>query len=267
MLLRRRHLSRVAVVRGVGIVGFLAAVLIAPAAFANLLVQLSFDRQVVAADVFVIGVGVGDRSACPGSPAFIGDCTTVRVLQSLKGEVPSELSLSRKLMGISETNVDCCEADQVYAMALRRNLARPGVYDSTNGAFAIYRIAALWPRSNGQGVAQGDSSSRTLSFDQQVVASDAFVIAISVGDRHQCRDVIIETECTTFTLVRPMKGDVSAAFELPVSTTIYDLETRTSKILQYGFDEAGEIYAMALQGSGDRLRPLGPNTIHRLSGP
>ena len=265
--MRERHRPNIAFTRSFAVVGVLAAVMLATTAFANSLARLSFDRQVVAADVFIIGVGVGDRTACAGPSSFVGDCTTVRVLEALKGEAPSEVSLSREWMGIAETNVDCCEAGQVYAMALVRNRENAGVYNSTNGRHAVYPVEASWPASTMTAVRVQDSRYRLLSFDQQVVASDAFVIAVGAGDRHQCRDTLVEAECTTFTLVQAMKGEVASVFELRVFNEIFDIETLTSTNIPYGFDGSGEVYAMALTGNGDRLNPLNMNAIHRLTGP
>ena len=263
---RERTPAKLALFRSLAVVGALAIVALAPAALASFLVRLSFDRQVVAADVFIIGVGVGDTGECGDRSSFAGGCTTVRVLQVLKGDVPSELLLSRTLMGIAETDVDCCEGGEVYAMALRRG-AHAGVYDSTNGRFAIHRLETSWPKPITTAAQSRPPLDRAMSFDQQVVASDAFVIAMNTGNRHPCREGLPQSECTTFTLVRAMKGEPAAVFELPVSMNVYKLATRTSEEVPYGFDETGGVYAMALRGSGDDLNPLAPDAIHRLATP
>ena len=243
----------------------IGVIVTASGALANSLLRRSFDRQVVAADVFVVGIGAGDRLRCPGDDLYGGMCTTVRVVRTLKGETPDEILLADGLF--PESYPGCCEAGRVYAMALIR--LQSGAYESTNGQFAIYDLGTDW---HGEPPSRAGRTSeaiyRPLSFDQQVVESDIYVVARRTGGPHPCRNAYVQTDCVTFALIRAMKGETPATFEAASALRAYDLDSRGIVQHPYAYFETGQIYALALRAGHDgQFDPVSLDGVHRLLAP
>lgn len=223
----------------------------------------SFDRQVVAADVFIIGVGVGGRAKCSPEDRFVEICSPVRVVQVLKGEAPAEIALSSGIIAGSDSG--CCEAGRIYAMALEH---RGGDrYEPENTRFAIYDLGRDW--SAGAAEPASDSPYRPMTFDQQVVEADVFVVARRTGEAHPCRlESLRESSCVSFTRIRTLKGEVPETFEVPVETSVLSLDTMETTYRAYGYAAAGGVYALALRSGFDGwLTPVSNESVHRLSAP
>ena len=229
---------------------------LATSAVASFLVPQSFDRQVVAGDVFVVGVAVGDKAPCDDPRN--GNCTTVRVLRALKGETPENISLASGMF--PEGYPNCCEAGHVYAMAL---IGTDGVYQSTNGHYAVRDLGPAW-RDAGPGPVEVEPLGRAQSFDQQVVASDAFAVVLSSGERHPCSRSFGSEECTSLTLVRAMKGELPQVIEAPLSYRTIFVRTGESGDVSYPYDRPGQMFALGLYGEGETSHPMSPETVHYL---
>lgn len=223
----------------------------------------SFDRQVVAADAFIIGVGLGGRAQCSPDDRFVEICSPVRVVQVLKGEAPSEIDLSGGF--IAGMDSGCCEAGRIYAMALRHRSGDR--FEPQNTGFSIYDLGQDWPA--GAPGPMADPAHRPTTFDQQVVAADVFVVARRTGEAHPCRLAsMARSTCVSFALIRTMKGEVPETFEVPAGATGLSLDTMQSTYEAYGYAEADGVYALALRSGFDGwLTPVSRESVRRLSAP
>lgn len=223
--------------------------------------RVSFDRQVVGADVFIIGVGVGGRAQCSPDDRFQEICSPVRVVQVLKGEAPSEIALSGGFVAGMDSG--CCEAGRIYAMALKH---RGGDrYESQNTGFSIYDLGRDW--TAGSAVPTIKTGYRPMTFDQQVVDADIFVVARRTGEPHPCRvEALFERVCVSFSLIQTMKGEIPETFEVPAGYSVLSLDTMESSFEAYGYAEAGGVYSLALRSGFDGwLTPVSKESVHRLS--
>ncbi len=247
-------------------------VLIATPALANYVARRSFDRQVVAADAFVIVRATGDRKPCPGEDPNgwpMGVCTTVQVLNALKGD-PGE-TFSFQVEGpISETDPDCCAAGAIYAIAAQRLFG--GTWAPVNGGWGVYALRGPWadsrPAAEPTPWPQGR---RRLSFDQKVVEADHVVIAVATGEPGPCpgENMYSDEECASLTVIQTLKGEVPATFPMRISTRSFNLGTRKTTVESHGCCEVGQIYFLALSGSYNGVfYPVnGADSVQRLVAP
>lgn len=220
--------------------------LIATPVLANYVVQKSFDRQVVAADTVVIVEGRGDREACSAShgPASGGGmCTTLRVLNVLKGTAETEITLEIEGM-IAEMALDCCEAGKVYAMALDGKSG--GVYRSTNAFWSVYELPAPWPTARVAEPIARPAAGRPRTFDQIVVSADLFAIVVGTGEQRSCGNAYLDQKCSVVTVVKAMKGDIPQTIMVPLSQRVFYADTQESREEPYGCCDEGQVYALAL---------------------
>ena len=97
-------------------------------AWANFLVELSFERKMAESDIVIVGTVT---SAAPGS-------ATVRVLSALKGTPGPEVRVSTTSR-IAEADPNCCNDGATYVMFLHRYRE---LYHSVNGAYGMVRIGS-----------------------------------------------------------------------------------------------------------------------------
>lgn len=218
--------------------------LVATPVLANYVVRKSFDRQVVGADTVLIAEGRGDRGDCDlAHRAERGaTCTTLRVLNVLKGVAEAEIALEIE-GSIAELHLDCCEVGKVYAMALDRG--SNGAYRSTNAFWSVYELPGPWLAAQVGEPVNHPADRRPRSFDQIVVSADVFAIVLGTGERRSCGNAYVRQDCSVATVIKAMKGEVSTVMMVPLSQRVHDMDTGRSHDEPFGCCEQGQIYALA----------------------
>jgi hypothetical protein len=219
--------------------------LVATPVLANYVVRKSFDRQVVGADAVLIVQGRGDREDCSTSAGQLGGsgiCTTLRVLNVLKGSARADIALEIEGM-IPERALDCCDAGKIYAMALD---GRPGgVYRSTNASWSVYELPGPWSTARAGEPGARPVERRPRSFDQIVVSADVFAIVVGTGEQRSCGNGYVGQECSVVTVIKAMKGEVPPTLMVPLAQRMLDIDRGVARDEPFGCCDEDQIYVLA----------------------